>query len=146
MCYFHFLQALRKHLRDKHILTLLATNAEFASFIHLFSIPFPTCRQTRSSRCTRASSWWGWQSSWRVTIQTLSQTWATSRNGCPTMSTWVEQRQDCSRGSGLFPLVQWTQHDSALQLWPRTNNSSEGSDLFFIVKSLLVLGLTPYIP
>jgi hypothetical protein len=41
MCYFHFLQALRKHLRDEHILTLLATNSEFASFIHLFySLPY----------------------------------------------------------------------------------------------------------
>jgi hypothetical protein len=59
--------------------------------------------------------------------------------------TWVGQRQDCSRGSGLFPLVEWTQHKAALQLSPRTNNSSEGRHLFFILRTLLVLGLTPYI-
>ena len=60
--------------------------------------------------------------------------------------TWVGQRQeDGSRGRGLFPLVQWSQNEAALQLWPRTNNSSEGSNLFFILKTLLVLGLTPYI-
>ncbi len=60
--------------------------------------------------------------------------------------TWVGQRQeDGSRGSGLFPLVQWTQHEAALQLWPRTNSSSEGSNLFVIIQSFLVLGFTCYI-
>jgi hypothetical protein len=57
--------------------------------------------------------------------------------------TWVGQRQeDGSRGRGLFPLVQWSQNEAALQLWPRTNNSSEGSNSFLILNTLLGLGLT----
>jgi hypothetical protein len=40
-CYFHFLKALRKHLGDCHILPLLATNTQFASFVHLiYSLPY----------------------------------------------------------------------------------------------------------
>ena len=40
-CYFHFLKALRKHLGDCHILPLLATNAQFASFVHLvYCLPY----------------------------------------------------------------------------------------------------------
>jgi hypothetical protein len=34
-------------------------------------------------------------------------------------------REEDSRTSGLYPLPKWNQHEAALQMWPRTNNSSE---------------------
>ncbi len=36
-------------------------------------------------------------------------------------------REEDGRTSGLYPLQKWNQHEAALHMWPRTNNSSEGN-------------------
>ncbi len=104
MCYFHFLQALRKHLREEHILTLLATNAKFASFIHLFySLPYvPTDRVIEVYEgVILARLAILMKSNHPDIVSNLGniKKWVSEY-------TWVGQRQDCSRGSGLFPLVE----------------------------------------
>ena len=46
--------------------------------------------------------------------------------------TWIGNREENgSRISGLFPLQKWTQYEAAVEMWPRTNNSSEGDYVFY---------------
>ena len=199
-CYFHFLKALRKHLGDCHILSLLATNTQFASFVHLvYCLPYvPTGNVIevyedvilKSLASIRKSThpdivpnigninkwvdylertWIGREEKERSqtsggreekerrktsegreekrskTSEGREEKERSKTSGGPEKETskstaGEEERskttpvegEKVTRTAGLYPLYKWNQYEAAVEMWPRTNNSSEGSYAFFI--------------
>jgi hypothetical protein len=41
------------------------------------------------------------------------------------------EEEKVTRTAGLYPLYKWNQYEAAVEMWPRTNNSSEGSYVCF---------------
>ena len=227
-CYFHFLKALRKHLGDCHILPLLATNTQFASFVHLvYSLPYvPTAnvidvyedvilkslariqksthpdivankgninkwvdylertwigreekessktsggreekeksktsgrreekerrntsggREEKERRKTsegrqekeRSKTSQGREEKERSKTSQGREEKERSKSSAGeeekerSKTTPVEEEK-VTRTAGLYPLYKWNQYEAAVEMWPRTNNSSEGSYVFFI--------------
>jgi hypothetical protein len=169
-CFFHFLKALRKHLGDCNILTLLATNTRFASFVHLvYSLPYvPTPhvlyvyedvvlksleslkKSTHPDILANVSNidkWVGYlEHTWIGKRKEVSRTSGRQEKGPrkagreeskTSGGEKEEEKQQNSKTSGreeedgstsgLYPLHKWNQHEAALHMWPRTNNSSEGN-------------------
>jgi hypothetical protein len=201
-CYFHFLKALRKHLGDCHILPLLATNTQFASFVHLiYSLPYvPTANvigvyedvilkslaRIKKSTHPDIVANIGNITKW---VDYLERTWigreekerskasgkgeekerskasgkgeekerskasgkgeekerskasgkgeekerskTSGKREEKDRSTPVEEEK-VTRTAGLYPLYKWNQYEAAVEMWPRTNNSSEGNCGFCI--------------
>jgi len=190
-CYFHFLKALRKHLGDCHILPLLATNAQFASFVHLvYCLPYvPTANvidvyedvilkslaRIKNSTHPDIVANIGNISKW---VDYLERTWigreekesskksggreekesskksggreekeSSKTSGGPeekesnktsggpekeSSKTTAVEEEKVTRTAGLYPLYKWNQYEAAVEMWPRTNNSSEGNYGFCI--------------
>jgi hypothetical protein len=42
------------------------------------------------------------------------------------------EEEKVTRTAGLHPLYKWNQYEAAVEMWPRTNNSSEGNYGFCI--------------
>jgi hypothetical protein len=191
-CYFHFLKALRKHLGDCHILPLLATNTQFASFVHLiYSLPYvPTANvidvyedvilkslaRIKKSTHPDIVANIGNISKW---VDYLERTWigreekesskksggreekeSSKKSGRreekesskksrgqeekessktsggqekeESSKTTAVEEEKVTRTAGLYPLYKWNQYEAAVEMWPRTNNSSEGNYGFCI--------------
>jgi hypothetical protein len=135
-CFFHFLKALRKHLGDCNILALLATNSRFASFVHLvYSLPYvPTSHVLEVYEDVILKSLESLKKSSHPDI--LANVSNIDKWVGYLEHTWIGKRKENSepsggeedgRTSGLYPLQKWNQHEAALHMWPRTNNSSEGN-------------------
>jgi hypothetical protein len=143
-CFFHFLKALRKHLGDCNILALLATNSRFASFVHLvYSLPYvPTSHVVEVYEDVILKSLDTLKKSRHPDI--IANVSNIDKWVVYLEHTWIGKRKENSepaageedgRTSGLYPLQKWNQHEAALHMWPRTNNSSEGN-LFFVSKKV----------
>ncbi len=194
---FHFLKAFRKHLGDCSILTMLATNTCFASFVQLvYSLPYvPTAhvldvyedvvlksleslkKNSHPDILANIEKWVGYlEHTWirkpkEVSRTSVRQEKGTRKSGREESKTSGREKEEeerenikmsggekeeekqqnsktsggekeeekqqnsktsgreeeDSRTSGLYPLHKWNQHEAALQMWPRTNNSSEGN-------------------